>query len=88
LRVDGSDPRAVTVQVHNAGAIPQELLQVIFEPFRSSANRKAERSSGLGLGLYISQQVVLAHEGSIDVKSGDAEGTTFSIRLPRARQNP
>jgi signal transduction histidine kinase len=40
-------------------------------------------SEGLGLGLYIVRQLVLAHGGAIDVTSTDAEGTTFRVTLPR-----
>ena len=65
-----------------AGAIPAEVLPVLFDPFRST-NRKQERSSGLGLGLFISQQIVLAHAGTIDVTSSEQHGTRFVVRLPR-----
>jgi signal transduction histidine kinase len=37
---------------------------------------------GLGLGLYITHQIVLAHGGSIDVRSTQAEGTQFLVTLP------
>ena len=58
------------------------MLPVLFDPFRS-ANPKQERSSGLGLGLFISQQIVLAHAGNIDVSSSEEDGTRFVVRLPR-----
>ena len=40
------------------------------------------RSEGLGLGLYIVQQIVLAHRGRVDVKS-DGQRTSFVVQLPR-----
>jgi signal transduction histidine kinase len=83
LRVDGRGERHVVMEIHNAGAIPPELQPVIFEPFRSTSTRKEEGSSGLGLGLYISQQIALAHRGTIDMTSSDADGTRFIVRLPR-----
>jgi signal transduction histidine kinase len=80
----GTDPARVTLEVKNAGAIPPAIVPIIFEPFRSAKDRKEHHSSGLGLGLYISQQIVLSHSGTIEVCSSEAEGTCFSVRLPRA----
>jgi signal transduction histidine kinase len=69
--------------VHNRGApIGPELLPIIFDPFRRTTARE-KGSRGLGLGLYISQQIVIAHGGRIDVRSTAEEGTTFTVRLPR-----
>lgn len=35
------------------------------------------------LGLYITRQIVLGHGGHIDVRSSEAEGTSFTVWLPR-----
>jgi signal transduction histidine kinase len=71
----------VMLAVHNTGEpIPGEFLPVMFDPFsRAEGNSR----SGLGLGLFITQQIVLAHRGSIEVVSTAAEGTTFTVTLPR-----
>ena len=81
--VDGNG-REVTLSVNNLGApIPPAFIAVIFEPFRRGVPQ--DRSShGLGLGLYIVQQIVLAHGGEIRVESGSQNGTTFTMRLPVA----
>jgi PAS domain S-box-containing protein len=69
--------------VHNDGPpIPDHLLPVIFDPFRRTTVRD-ERSQGLGLGLFITRQIVLAHGGRIDVTSKAEAGTTFRVTLPR-----
>jgi PAS domain S-box-containing protein len=86
IRVDGSDSRYLNLEVHNAGVVPPEVLPLLFEPFRSGTNKKEERSNGLGLGLFISQQIALAHSGTIDVTSSAAEGTRFIVKLPRNPQ--
>ena len=78
LRVEGPD---VLLTVTNQGdPIPEPLLPLIFDPFRRAAH---SRSQGLGLGLYIVQQLVLAHGGFISVNSREDTGTTFTVRLPR-----
>jgi signal transduction histidine kinase len=73
------------LRVHNQGPpIPPDLLPSIFEPLvRSSTLELAEGSvsDSVGLGLYIVRQIVVAHDGSIEVASGE-QGTTFTIRLP------
>jgi signal transduction histidine kinase len=83
VTIDGQGDDTVLLHVTNGGFIPEPILPIIFEPFRMGADRKAERSSGLGLGLYISQQIVLAHAGSIQVTSSAGDGTRFTVRLPR-----
>jgi PAS domain S-box-containing protein len=82
IRLDGTVDATVSVAVENGGTINADLLPLIFEPFRSSANQKQAGSSGLGLGLYISQQIVLAHSGTIEASSR-VERTLFTVRLPR-----
>jgi len=77
---------AVALEVHNDGApIPPELLPVLFDPFRRGAVRAdGAARSGLGLGLYITQQIVQAHGGTLSVRSTPRDGTTFRVRLPRS----
>ena len=72
----------VVLCVHNAGHIPAELLPHVFEPFQSTRESRA-RAGGLGLGLYIVQQIVLSHGGRVDLESAPEEGTTFHVHLPR-----
>ncbi len=83
IRLDGTAPDEVSLEVENAGTIPRDLLPAMFEPFGASSGRRAA-SSGLGLGLHISRQIALAHGGAIDVASSDEGWTRFTVRLPRA----
>jgi signal transduction histidine kinase len=71
----------VLISVRNQGvAIDEEPKGRIFDPFR----RVSERTPGLGLGLFIVQQIVLAHRGRIDFQSSDVDGTVFTVELPRS----
>ena len=79
--LDGREPEQAMFSVANAGGIPPEVLPNIFDPFRSGAPRGGQ-NEGLGLGLYIVQQIVQAHGGLVSVQAG-AGRITFTMRLPR-----
>jgi len=80
----GERERVVLI-VHNEGpVIPESARQRIFEPLISGERRtEPGKSSSLGLGLYIVREIAVAHGGSVDVKSSQGEGTTFTVCLPR-----
>jgi len=80
---DGRRQDVVTVQVHNGGTIPSELLPTLFDPFRGAAPRRGA-ARGLGLGLFIVKEIVRAHGGEISVDSSAERGTTFTTTLPRS----
>ena len=79
-RADGA---AVVVEISNQGPpISADVLPFIFEPFRRANQREKSATGNLGLGLYIANQIVLSHGGTLDAHSDD--GTTiFVMRLPR-----
>jgi CheY-like chemotaxis protein len=72
----------VSLSVHNGGAISPELLPTLFEPFGRRRHARASHR-GLGLGLYISQQIALSHAGSIEVESSAETGTLMKLTIPR-----
>ena len=79
-RSEGSD---VLLEVHNEGSpIPPAVLPGLFEPYQRGPEAGARQGS-LGLGLFITRQIVLGHGGTIDVSSSGQDGTTFTVRLPR-----
>ena len=78
------------ITVHNEGEpIPPETIGTLFNAL-TRAEARADDSSGhgplsvnLGLGLYIVQEIVIAHGGQIEVVSTERDGTTFTIHLMR-----
>ena len=75
----------VVVTVHNTGnPIPPDRLQDIFNPFKQldPGSTKPKDARSIGLGLYIVEAIVTAHDGTIDVESNE-RGTTFTLSLPR-----
>jgi PAS domain S-box-containing protein len=74
----------VTVEIANEGPpIPPEVLPRLFQPFRRAERQRAGGKDGLGLGLFIARVIAAAHGGALDVRSGEGERTTFTLRLPR-----
>jgi PAS domain S-box-containing protein len=82
VRLDGRQADRVIVTIENRGTIPKELLPILFDPFRGTQHRH-EKSKGLGLGLFISREIVLAHAGEVDVTSTSDQGTRFTVVLPK-----
>jgi PAS domain S-box-containing protein len=75
----------VLFAVHNEGApIPADQLPVLFEPFQRGRETRARAGGSLGLGLFISRQIVAAHRGRLEARSVAGEGTTFMVWLPRS----
>jgi PAS domain S-box-containing protein len=77
-----SDGEGVRIAIHNWGdPIPPDRLASVFEPFQRADPTVSARVS-LGLGLYISRQIALAHGGRLDADSSAERGTTFTLTLP------
>ena len=86
VRVSGTDSDVV-IAVNNRGAtIPSEKLPSVFDPMvriaASVTSDYLERTS-LGIGLYISREIVHAHGSKVVLVSTDADGTTFTVTMPR-----
>jgi len=85
LRI-GGDGDSLRLQVTNYGSfIAPEHLQSIFDPLVQIEPEagEAQRSTNLGLGLFIAREIVLAHGGTIEASSSLEAGTTFTAILPR-----
>jgi signal transduction histidine kinase len=77
---DGLEGReAVRVEVTDDGpGIPQDVAEKVFDPFFST------KPQGSGLGLAIVRKIVDAHDGRIDLRTSQGQGTTIRVTLPVA----
>jgi two-component system sensor histidine kinase/response regulator len=80
IRLDGNQEGFVEMSVSNVGKpIAADVLSQLFLPFRRATGNAR---GGVGLGLYIVEQILSAHGGAITAQS-DANSTRFVVRLPR-----
>lgn len=69
----------ISIEVADTGiGIPPEEIETLFERFRQGSHK----TSGSGLGLYLSRRIVEAHHGNILVNSEFGKGSVFIISLP------
>ncbi len=77
-------PKAIRVSVIDQGpGISDDFKKIIFDAFSRGAGDYAERSGGLGLGLFISRGIIEMHRGTIGVESQLKKGSTFYFDLPK-----
>jgi signal transduction histidine kinase len=75
---------AIAVDVHNYGPpIPQENWDTIFGFLKRYEAREHTREKSWGIGLAIAKAAAQGHKGSIKVASNEADGTSFTLMLPK-----
>jgi len=84
VRLGAADGRFL-IEVTDTGiGIDAPHLPHIFERFYVADKSRSKKLGGTGLGLSIVKHIVLAHQGTVSVKSRLGEGTTFMVSLPTA----
>jgi signal transduction histidine kinase len=77
------DNRQVVVSVKDTGiGIPQGQIHRLFDKFFRAENAQRVQTSGSGLGLYVTKNIVESHGGSIWIESEENKGTTLTFALP------
>jgi len=78
LRIEGrKDLGFLALDIQDSGAgIPITMQGEVFSLFKSS------KSEGMGVGLWLSQSIVEAHQGTLSFSSQPGQGTVFTLRLP------
>jgi len=82
MKVNGSNA-VVSVRDEGIGVAPGEV-EKIFGLFYRSPDPRADHVGGLGLGLYISREIVSRHHGRLWAERNASVGTTFHVALPLA----
>jgi signal transduction histidine kinase len=72
---------SIAVRDRGVGIAPKDQAR-IFDKFYRAGNLERHAIAGLGLGLYISDDIVRAHGGRISVSSAPGQGATFTVTLP------
>jgi len=79
---DRGDSLMVSIQDPGVG-IPGDQLEAVFGLFYQAEDPVSRRTGGMGLGLYISKEIISRHGGRIWAESKPGAGSTFSFSLPR-----
>jgi signal transduction histidine kinase len=75
---------SVTVSIQDPGVgIPEDQLDAVFGLFYQAEDPVSRRTGGMGLGLYISKEIISRHSGRIWAESAPGAGSTFNFSLPR-----
>jgi two-component system phosphate regulon sensor histidine kinase PhoR len=83
VTINGTEDTVQLIVRDNGIGIAPEYQEKIFEKFFRVPHGDTHNAKGYGLGLSYVAQVVRKHQGTIDVQSAAAEGTTFIINLPK-----
>jgi PAS domain S-box-containing protein len=71
------------VSVHDSGiGVPALDMERLFQPFSRATNAFSHGAGGIGLGLYISRDIIERHGGHVTVESKEGAGSTFGFTLP------
>ena len=83
LRAGKPADQGVTIEVSDSGpGLPEENRAAIFDPFYTT------KKDGTGLGLWIAQQIVTAHKGTLLAANAPSGGALFTIQLPLPKPEP
>jgi signal transduction histidine kinase len=75
--------QAVVCVANAAAPIPADIEATLFNPFKRGSLHNPRNRTGMGLGLYIAQQIVREHQGELDYRHHEGE-VIFTVRLPLA----
>ena len=84
VQAHAADGHAVLAITNDAPPIPDDVVATLFDPFKRQSTTNERNQGGMGLGLYISHEVMRGHGGTLVYVPGDGT-VTFEARLPLQR---
>lgn len=81
VSIEAQNNQIVWVVEDNGRGIPEVDLQKLFQRFAQGTSK--HRTTGSGLGLYLSRKIIEAHAGEIFVESQEGQGSRFYFNLPK-----
>lgn len=77
------DDGEIVIEVADTGeGMSPEVMRFIFDPFRQGDGGTRRKHGGTGIGLAVVKELVTLHNGRVEVKSEEGEGSTFRVALP------
>jgi len=87
LTLEEINSQSIHITIRDFGpGFNKDDLEKVTEPFFRTSQSRSRESGGFGLGLYLSQQIVLAHAGFLEINNHPQQGAIVSIEIP-FRQN-
>jgi two-component system cell cycle sensor histidine kinase PleC len=84
IALDWQQP-GLRIEVRDTGpGIAPDVLRDLGKPFRSGETAYSRKYGGTGLGLYISRELIKAHDGTVEIASHLGQGTSVTITLPES----
>ncbi len=80
--LEREDGNAVLSVTDSGIGVPASALPNLFGRFYRAENAEKMHVGGMGIGLYVVKEIVTLHGGTVEVKSEEGKGSTFTVRLP------
>lgn len=82
-----NDKTCVSIRDHGIG-IPKEDISKVFEKFHRVEDKQVHKVQGTGIGLTIVKTIMEHHKGGVKIESEEGSGSTFTMWMPKMKDNP
>jgi two-component system phosphate regulon sensor histidine kinase PhoR len=86
IRLFEEDSKICVAVIDHGIGIPQEDINKVFEKFHRVEDKQVHKVQGTGIGLTIVKNIMEYHKGGVTVKSEEGAGSTFTLWMPKPKQ--